>query len=52
MPDLHVILTLDSAWHEGRVLPARAVSGDVGRMHGKGRVFFTANGRPAGNWEE
>jgi len=54
MPDLHVILTLDTRGMKGECYQARAVTRSRGRgQHGKGRVFYTADGRPARkNWEE
>jgi len=43
MPDLHVILTLETDGMKVMV-PARAVSVMWTRMHGKGHVFYTAMG--------
>jgi len=50
-PDLHVILTLDTQGMKGEWLSARALSDDLARMQGKGRVFFTAMGDRPENWK-
>ena len=51
MPDIHVILTLDTKGMKGEPYQRPPYPMTWARMHGKGRVFFTAIGDLAGNWE-
>jgi type 1 glutamine amidotransferase len=50
-PDLHVILTLDTAGMKGEPYQRPPYPMTWARMHGKGRVFFTAIGDLPENWE-
>src|SRR5579863_10654767 len=50
-PDMHVILTLDTAGMKGEPYQRPPYPMTWARMHGKGRVFFTAIGDLAENWE-
>jgi type 1 glutamine amidotransferase len=50
-PDIHVILTLDTAGMKGEPYQRPPYPMTWARMHGKGRVFFTAIGDLAENWE-
>ncbi len=49
--DMHVILTLDTAGMKGEPYQRPPYPMTWARMHGKGRVFFTAIGDLAENWE-
>jgi type 1 glutamine amidotransferase len=50
MPDLHVILTLDTTGMTGEPYQRPAYPVTWARMDGKGRVFFTAMGDRPENW--
>ncbi len=50
MPDLHVILTLDTAGMKGAPYQRAPFPSTWARMHGKGRVFYTAIGDRPENW--
>jgi type 1 glutamine amidotransferase len=50
-PDLHVILTIDTSKLKGECYQRRPYPGTWARMHGKGRVFFTAIGDRPENWQ-
>ena len=50
-PDLHVILTIDTSKLKGECYQRRPYPGAWARMHGKGRVFFTAIGDRPENWQ-
>jgi type 1 glutamine amidotransferase len=50
-PDIHVILTLDTAGMKGEPYQRPPYPMTWARMHGKGRVFFTAIGDLAENWD-
>jgi type 1 glutamine amidotransferase len=50
MPDLHVILTLDTQGMKGEPYQRPPYPVAWARMHGKGRVFFTAMGDRPENW--
>jgi uncharacterized protein len=50
-PDLHVILTIDTSKLKGECYQRHSYPGTWARMHGKGRVFFTALGDRPENWE-
>jgi len=49
-PDLHVILVIDTKGMTGEPYQRAAYPGTWARMHGKGRVFFTAIGDRPENW--
>jgi len=51
MPDLHVILTIDTSKLKNECYQRRSYPGTWARMHGKGRVFYTAIGDRAENWQ-
>jgi uncharacterized protein len=51
MPDMHVILTLDTKGMKGEPYQRPPYPMTWARMHGKGRVFFTAIGDRPENWE-
>ena len=51
MPDLHVILTLDTRGMKGECYQRAPYPVTWTRMHGKGRVFYTAMGDRPENWE-
>jgi uncharacterized protein len=50
-PDLHVILTIDTSKLKGECYQRRPYPGAWARMHGKGRVFYTALGDRPENWQ-
>jgi len=50
MPDLHVILTLDTQGMKGECYQRAPYPVTWARMHGKGRVFYTAMGDRRENW--
>jgi type 1 glutamine amidotransferase len=50
-PDLHVILTLDTQGMKGEPYQRAPYPVTWGRMHGKGRVFYTAMGDRPENWK-
>jgi len=52
VPDLHVILTLDTQGMKGECYQRAPYPVTWARMHGKGRVFLHRDGRPAGELEE
>jgi uncharacterized protein len=49
-PDLHVILALDTQGMKGEPYQRAPYPATWARMHGKGRVFYTAMGDRPGNW--
>ena len=49
-PDLHVILALDTAGMKGEPYQRAPYPATWARMHGKGRVFYTAIGDRPENW--
>ncbi len=51
MPDLHVILTLDTQGMKGEPYQRARYPVTWVRMHGKGRVFYTAMGDRPENWQ-
>jgi type 1 glutamine amidotransferase len=51
MPDLHVILTLDTHGMKGECYQRAPYPVTWARMHGKGRVFYTAIGDRPENWK-
>jgi type 1 glutamine amidotransferase len=51
MPDLHVILTLETDGMKGECYQRAPYPVMWARMHGKGRVFFTAMGDRPENWK-
>ncbi len=51
MPDLHVILTLDTRSMKGECYQRAPYPVTWARMHGKGRVFYTAMGDRPENWK-
>lgn len=51
MPDLHVILTLDTHGMKGECYQRAPYPATWGRMQGKGRVFYTAMGDRPENWK-
>ena len=51
VPDLHVILTLDTKDMKGECYQRAAYPVTWARMHGKGRVFYTAMGDRPENWQ-
>jgi type 1 glutamine amidotransferase len=50
-PDLHVILTIDTSKLKNACYERHSYPGTWARMHGKGRVFYTAIGDRPENWE-
>jgi hypothetical protein len=50
-PDLHVILTLDTQGMKGECYQRAPYPVTWARMHGKGRVFYTAMGDRPENWQ-
>jgi type 1 glutamine amidotransferase len=50
-PDLHVILTLDTHGMKGECYQRAPYPVTWARMHGKGRVFYTAMGDRPENWK-
>ena len=50
-PDLHVIATLDTAGMKGNCYERKPYPVTWARMHGKGRVFYTAMGDRPENWQ-
>jgi len=51
MTDIHVIATLDTAGMKGNCYQRKPYPVTWARMHGKGRVFYTAIGDRPENWE-
>src|SRR5260370_39928942 len=51
MPDLHVILTLDTQGMKGECYQRAPYPVTWARMHGTGRVFYTAMGDRPENWK-
>jgi type 1 glutamine amidotransferase len=51
VPDLHVILTLDTHTMNGAAYQRAPYPVSWARMHGKGRVFYTAMGDRPENWK-
>jgi len=51
VPDLHVILTLDSHSMKGECYQRAPYPVTWARLHGKGRVFYTAMGDRPENWK-
>jgi type 1 glutamine amidotransferase len=51
VPDLHVILTLDTHTMNGECYQRAPYPVTWARMHGKGRVFYTAMGDRPENWK-
>jgi hypothetical protein len=51
MPDLHVILTVDTQGMKGECYQRAPYPATWARMHGKGRVFYTAMGDRPENWK-
>lgn len=51
MPDLHVILTLDTHGMKGECYQRAPYPVTWARQHGKGRVFYTAMGDRPENWK-
>ncbi len=51
-PDLHVILTQETAGMRGDCYRRRPYPSTWARMHGRGRVFFTSMGHRANVWGE
>jgi type 1 glutamine amidotransferase len=49
--DLHVILTVDTSKLKGECYQRHPYPGAWARMHGKGRVFYTAMGDRPENWQ-
>jgi len=50
-PDLHVVLTLDTQGMKGECYQRSSYPVTWTRMHGKGRVFYTAMGDRPENWK-
>jgi type 1 glutamine amidotransferase len=50
-PDIHVIATLDTAGMKGNCYQRKPYPVTWARMHGKGRVFYTAMGDRPENWQ-
>lgn len=50
-PDLHVILTIDTSKLKNACYERKSYPGAWARMHGKGRVFYTAIGDRSENWQ-
>jgi len=51
MPDLHVILTIDTSKLKNAPYERHPYPGTWARMHGEGRVFYTAIGDRPENWQ-
>jgi len=51
MTDIHVIATLDTASMKGNCYQRKPYPVVFARMHGKGRVFYTAMGDRPENWQ-
>lgn len=51
MPDLHVILTIDTSKLKNNCYQRRSYPGTWARMQNKGRVFYTAMGDRPENWQ-
>jgi type 1 glutamine amidotransferase len=51
MPDLHVILALDTHGMKGECYQRAPYPVTWARQHGKGRVFYTAMGHRPENWK-
>jgi type 1 glutamine amidotransferase len=51
VPDMHVILTLDTHTMNGAAYQRAPYPVSWARMHGKGRVFYTAMGDRPENWK-
>jgi hypothetical protein len=51
MPDMHVIATLDTTGMKGNCYQRKPYPVTWARMHGKGRVFYTAMGYRPENWQ-
>jgi len=51
MTDIHVIATLDTAGMKGNCYQRKPYPVVFSRMHGKGRVFYTAMGDRPENWQ-
>ena len=51
MPDLHVILTIDTSKLKNNCYQRRPYPGSWARMQNKGRVFYTAMGDRSENWQ-
>ena len=51
MTDIHVIATLDTAGMKGNCYQRKPYPVTWARMHGKGRVFYTAMGDKPENWQ-
>lgn len=51
MTDMHVIATLDTAGMQGNCYERKPYPVVWARMHGKGRVFYTAMGDRPENWQ-
>jgi type 1 glutamine amidotransferase len=51
VPDLHVILTLDTLGMKGECYQRAPYPATWARQHGKGRVFYTAMGDRPENWK-
>ena len=51
MTDMHVIATLDTAGMKGNCYQRKPYPITWARMHGKGRVFYTAMGDRPENWQ-
>ena len=51
VPDMHVILTLDTHTMNGACYQRASYPVTWARMHGKGRVFYTAMGDRPENWK-
>jgi len=51
VPDMHVILTLDTHTMNGAAYQRAPYPATWARMHGKGRVFYTAMGDRPENWK-
>jgi type 1 glutamine amidotransferase len=52
VPDIHVILTLDTKGMQGECYQRPAYPVTWARMDGKGRVFYTAMGDRPENWQD
>jgi len=50
-PDLHVICTLDTSTMNGNAYKRASYPVIWSRMHGRGKVFYTAIGDRAENWQ-
>jgi type 1 glutamine amidotransferase len=51
MADIHVIATVDTAGMQGNCYQRKSYPVTWARMHGKGRVFYTAMGDRPENWQ-